>query len=68
MLVLWRGEDDDENHCLDCHAWTELRKGLDLTNISDLVVFFRKLLAERTRLEEEGVLTRTASPDSCLVD
>ena len=57
-----------QNHCLDCQAWTEMRKGLDLTNISDLVVFFRKMLDERTRMEKEGVLPRTASHDSCLVD
>jgi hypothetical protein len=59
------GKEMSQNHCLDCSAWTELRKGLDLTNISDLVAFFRKLLEERARLETEGVLNRTASHDSC---
>ena len=40
---------------------------LDLTNIMDLVTFFRKLLDERARLEVEGVLG-TASHDSCSDD
>ena len=44
-----------QGHCLDCPAWVELRKGLELTNIADMVVFFRKLMAERARLEAEGV-------------
>ena len=52
-----------QGHCLGCPAWSELRKGLDVTNIMDLVVFFRRLLAERARLEKEGV-TGTASHDS----
>ena len=48
---------------MKCPAWTELRKGLDMTNIMDMVEFFRKLLEERARLEREGV-TMTASHDS----
>jgi hypothetical protein len=44
-----------QGHCLDCPAWVELSKGLELTNIADMVVFFRKLMAERARLEAERV-------------
>jgi hypothetical protein len=51
-----KGSEFSQSHCLDCPAWAEIRKGLDLTKIKDLVVFFRKLLAERTRLEELNVL------------
>ena len=52
-----------QGHCLECPAWSELRIGLDVTNIMDLVVFFRRLLTERARMEEKGV-TKTASHDS----
>ena len=38
-----------------CPAWAELRMGLDLTDIKDLVKFFRMLLEERTRMEGKSV-------------
>ena len=40
-----------QSHCLECPAWEEMRKGLDLTNIMDMATFFRKLINERERLE-----------------
>ena len=42
-------------HCLSCSAWEELRHGLDLTDIKDLVTFFRKMLAERDKMDRESV-------------
>ena len=39
-----------QSHCLTCPAWTEIREGLDMTNIDDLVVFFRKLLVEKEKV------------------
>ena len=39
-----------QSHCITCPAWTEIRSGLDLSKISDLVVFFRKLLVERGKV------------------
>ena len=39
-----------QSHCLTCPAWTEMRNGLDLSKISDMVVFFRKLLVERAKV------------------
>ena len=44
-----------QGHCLECPAWVDIRKGLDLTNIADLVIFFRKMLAERSSMEAESV-------------
>ena len=58
------GEEFSQSHCMECPAWAEIRKGLDLTNIMDLVVFFRRLLSERARLEKESV-AQTASHDPC---
>ena len=52
-----------QSHCMECSAWVDQRKGLDLMNIMDLVTFFRRLLAERTRLEAESV-RKTSSHDS----
>ena len=36
-----------QSHCLDCTAWTDIKKDLDLTHIEDLVKFFRRLLLKR---------------------
>ena len=38
-----------QSHCLACPAWAEQRQGLEMTNINDLVVFFRRLLVEREK-------------------
>ena len=64
-----RGGDDDgllclycaeqqvmtKGHCLECPAWADIWQGLDLTNIADLVIFFRKMLAEKSGIEAESV-------------
>jgi hypothetical protein len=39
-----------QSNCLTCPAWTEIREGLDMTKIDDLVVFFRKLLVEKEKV------------------
>ena len=44
-----------QSHCTVCPAWEELRRGLDLSSISDLTIFFRRLLEERTKLDRVGV-------------
>ena len=41
-----QGDIMTQNHCLTCPEWTQLKEGLDVTNIDDLVIFFRKLLVE----------------------
>ena len=48
-------EMETQSHCLVCPAWAKLRVGLDMDNIRDLVTFFQKLLAERTRLDKLSV-------------
>ena len=45
-----------QSHCLECTAWVDLKKDLDLTNIDDLVWFFQILLVERTKNEKEDGL------------
>ena len=50
-----QGEIMTQSHCMVCPAWAELRMGLDLTDIKDLVKFFRMLLEERTRMEGKSV-------------
>ena len=49
------GEIMTQSHCMECPAWMELRVGLDLTDIRDLVMFFKKLLEERAKLEKGSV-------------
>ena len=44
------GEIMTQSHCLTCSAWTDIREGLDMTDIKDLVTFFRKLLVERSKV------------------
>ena len=44
-----------QGHCMVCPAWEKLRVGLDLKDIRDLVIFFKRLLDERAKLEKESV-------------
>ena len=36
-----------QSHCLVCPRWGEIRNGLELDRIGDLVTFFKRMLAER---------------------
>ena len=38
-----------QSHCLMCPRWENLRVGLELHKLEDMVVFFQKLLVERTK-------------------
>ena len=49
------GEIMSQSHCLECPAWEDLREGLELSKISDMVKFFRNLLKERAKLEAGNV-------------
>ena len=42
---------DTQAHCLTCPAWEQLRTGLDLTDIEDLVTYFRRVLERRSKKE-----------------
>ena len=42
-----------QSHCLVCPRWGEIRNGLELDRIGDLVTFFKRMLAERLG-EETG--------------
>ena len=54
------GEILTQSHCISCSDWSNLREGLDLISIKDMVTFFRKLLEERAKVCE-----KTTSHDSC---
>ena len=43
-----------QSHCLECTAWKDIKKDLDLTKIEDLVKFFKKMLSKR---EEDDSMT-----------
>ena len=43
-----------QSHCLDCSAWGDIKKGLDVTNINDMVKFFQRLLSERAKKDDEA--------------
>ena len=38
-----------QSHCLVCPKWEEIRTGLELDKIEDVVKFFQKLLVERLK-------------------
>jgi hypothetical protein len=42
-----------QSHCTVCPAWEELRRDLVITDIKDMVKFFRRLLDEREKLDKE---------------
>ena len=44
---------ETQGHCLVCPRWEDIRRGMDLTNIEDMVVFFQKLLKEKMK-EKSG--------------
>ena len=41
------GENETQCHTMICPGWAEEREGLDLAKMSDMVVFFRRLLEEK---------------------
>ena len=38
-----------QSHCLECPNWEDLRRGIDVTKIDDLVKYFQQMLTERLR-------------------
>ena len=45
------GEVLSQSHCLMCPAWVEIREGLDMEEIKDLTLFFRRMLMERAKID-----------------
>ena len=43
----------DQSHCLKSEACMELRRDLNLSNIYDLVIFFRNMLKEMASMAED---------------
>ena len=37
------------NHCLECPNWEDLRRGIDVTKIDDLLIYFQQMLTERLK-------------------
>ena len=40
-------EEETQCHAMICSGWADQRNGLDLANMSDMVVFFRRILDEK---------------------
>ena len=47
-------EMETQSHCLVCPRWEDIRSGLDLTRIDDMVLFFQKLLNERMKAKSRS--------------
>ena len=49
-------EDETQCHAMICAGWADQRNGLDLAKMSDMIVFFRRILDERGgKKTEEGL-------------
>ena len=42
-----------QSHCVICPGLAALRDGLDIDDIGDMVIFFRKLMIERSRKKKD---------------
>ena len=36
-------------HCVTCPGMEELREGLDLDTMRDMIIYFRRIMSERSR-------------------
>ena len=55
----------DQAHCLQCVKWVDMREGLDLTNIEDLVNFFSQMLKEKTKIDKENKENKKGTQGVC---
>ena len=46
------GQVQTQSHCLVCPGWEDIRTDLKLDQIDDLVKFFQRLLAERSKAKK----------------
>ena len=42
-----KDEVQTQSHCLECPKWEEMRRGLDLSRLDDLVLYFQQMMKER---------------------
>ena len=54
----------NQSHCVVCPAWEKQREGLDLTNIDDMVTFFREMLSEMKRKKKGPPGLQGTTPDT----
>ena len=55
----------DQAHCMVCPAWEDIRQGLDMYNILDLVKFFQEMLKKMDeKTDKKKGSTRPARHDS----
>ena len=43
----------DQAHCLVCPAWEDIRQGLDMCNMLDLVQFFQEMLKKLDNMKDK---------------
>ena len=48
------GDIESQSHCVVCPQWQDIRSGLDVDKLSDLVIFFQKLLMERNKAGDQA--------------
>ena len=44
----------DQAHCVVCPAWEDIRQGLDMYNMLDLVKFFQEMLKKIDELNNKN--------------
>ena len=43
----------DQAHCLVCPAWEDIRQGLDLCSMRDMVKFFQEMLKKLDSMKDK---------------
>ena len=49
---------ETQSHCIECPRWESSRLGLDVEKLEDMVIFFQKLLIERSKEHGSGSAAR----------
>ena len=50
------GADESQCHVMRCEGWEEERRGLDMGDMDDMVVFFERMLNRKSEKKKEGLL------------
>ena len=61
------GDIESQSHCVVCPQWQDIRSGLKVDKLSDLVIFFQRLLMERNKTKEQArkeLYTKPPAQDS----
>ena len=50
------GAEESQCHVMRCDGWEKERMGLDMGVMSDMIVFFQRILKKKSEKKKEGLL------------